>query len=49
MSWPIASVRGGGRDQAGLARSNVLLLHLVGTGRNLQGRKALRKEKQLSM
>ncbi len=35
MSWPIASVRGSGRDKAGLARSDVLLIHLVGEGRKL--------------
>lgn len=38
-----------GEIKAGLARANVLLIHLVGIGRNLSGRKAWRKEKQLSM
>src|SRR5438128_5903720 len=36
MSWPIASVRGSGRDKVGLVRSNVLLLHLVGIERKLR-------------
>ncbi len=34
MSWPEASVRGFGRDQAGLALAEVLLLHLLGRERN---------------
>ncbi len=49
MSWPIASVRGSGRDKAGLGRAEVLLFHLLGVERNLSGRKAGQKEKQLSM
>jgi len=38
-----------GEIKAGLARANVLLLHLVGIGRKLFNRKIERKEKQLSM
>ena len=38
-----------GEIKAGLARTNVLLIHLVGIGRKLFSRKAERKEKQLSM
>ena len=49
MSWPNFSVREVGRDQAGLARAEVLLFHLLGGERNLSGRKAGQKEKQLSM
>ena len=38
-----------GEIKAGLARANVLLLHLVGIGRRLFNRKIEQKEKQLSM
>ena len=31
MSWPIPSVRGNGRDQAGLALAEVLSVHLLST------------------
>jgi len=39
MSWPNFSVREVGRDQVGLARAEVLLLHLLSVWRNLSGHK----------
>ncbi len=48
MSWPAASVRGCGRDKAGLACVRVLLLHLPNTGKT-RSRNSEWKEKQLSM
>ena len=38
-----------GEIKAGLARAEVLLLHLLSVERNLSDRKTGRKEKQLSM
>ena len=34
MSWPAASVRGSGRDKVGLALTEVLSFHLLGTERS---------------